>query len=556
MKLFLFLLLTLSLSGFSAVTFYVDKSAGSDTNPGTETEPFQNVGTALEQKDTVGSYVAANDTLIVKLKKGVYNDHVVIAERSEMLIVIESASLDVNERAVWKCDTTQGAQIPVTYGSDPAVTTTRVIEALGPNAGGLTIRGINFVATLNVPGFINTFTGQSKLRIEKCAFTQESDSPGATMIGLWNSKLANKSDSVTIVNNIFFGLNKDQISFATDEPDPAWVPHALFYGDPHEKWIISNNAFLDCSPNSGLVRLSEQNEVSDTSSDMIRTIHLSDVHVNNNIFSNISGTVLTRVIEPSDPDYEPDALRDSTNLFTARQNYFYNVTNITGGSALEQAKWENETDLQGVSIDPVFSCSFDESTNEFTIGSIDASAQAIFEGIGADIYALGYDYYVGRTLKTGSSLIRNYAPAEDFYGKCRYVEGSDSTVDIGPFEFNGTDAGGSGCYYPVPEDVGIEDAASPVLSQAAVFKANPNPFNPSTVISYLIPSSLFEEKADISIYDLKGNLVKEIASSGARKGSVKWNGKDNSGKDVSAGLYVCRLASGEFKKSLKIMLAK
>ena len=83
----------------------------------------------------------------------------------------------------------------------------------------------------------------------------------------------------------------------------------------------------------------------------------------------------------------------------------------------------------------------------------------------------------------------------------------------------------------------------------------PNPFNPSTKISYDLAE---DSHVEIEIFDMKGrlinNLVSKIQNSG--KQYVIWNGVDYSGKNVSAGIYIYQLKAGENIFSRKMVLMK
>ncbi|MCF7793352.1 MAG: T9SS type A sorting domain-containing protein [Candidatus Cloacimonetes bacterium] len=86
----------------------------------------------------------------------------------------------------------------------------------------------------------------------------------------------------------------------------------------------------------------------------------------------------------------------------------------------------------------------------------------------------------------------------------------------------------------------------------------PNPFNPSTTISFSVTQS--SDFATIEIYSLKGQKVKIFTfpngSSGTSEQSVVWNGNDNSGKPVSSGIYFYRLQSGDYAETRKMILMK
>ena len=85
--------------------------------------------------------------------------------------------------------------------------------------------------------------------------------------------------------------------------------------------------------------------------------------------------------------------------------------------------------------------------------------------------------------------------------------------------------------------------------------AYPNPFNPSTKISWQSPVGSWQT---LKIFDLLGteivNLVDEYKSPG--KYEVDWNGKNNFGSKVSSGIYFVRIQSNQQFKNLKLMLLK
>ena len=84
----------------------------------------------------------------------------------------------------------------------------------------------------------------------------------------------------------------------------------------------------------------------------------------------------------------------------------------------------------------------------------------------------------------------------------------------------------------------------------------PNPFNSSTKIRFSIPNN---EKVRLEIYDLHGRLVNSLIDSDfMNSGSyeAEWNGNNNTGENVSNGIYFAKLTTGKFMKSVKISLSK
>lgn len=83
----------------------------------------------------------------------------------------------------------------------------------------------------------------------------------------------------------------------------------------------------------------------------------------------------------------------------------------------------------------------------------------------------------------------------------------------------------------------------------------PNPFNPETTISYSLKST---EPVALGIYNIKGELVKTLVNDVKPAGnhSLIWNGKDNTGRAVSSGIYFCKLQAGKVSDTAKMILLK
>ena len=64
--------------------------------------------------------------------------------------------------------------------------------------------------------------------------------------------------------------------------------------------------------------------------------------------------------------------------------------------------------------------------------------------------------------------------------------------------------------------------------------------------------------ANLSIYNVKGQLVKTLADGkfGFGKQSFVWNGTDNSGQNVTSGIYFYRLTTSNATETKKMMLMK
>jgi len=83
----------------------------------------------------------------------------------------------------------------------------------------------------------------------------------------------------------------------------------------------------------------------------------------------------------------------------------------------------------------------------------------------------------------------------------------------------------------------------------------PNPFNPSTTISYQAGT---KQPSRLKIFNQKGQLVfkQELMPSKTGEGSIKWNGMDKQGKACPSGIYTVQLESPEGNSQHRITLMK
>jgi len=88
-----------------------------------------------------------------------------------------------------------------------------------------------------------------------------------------------------------------------------------------------------------------------------------------------------------------------------------------------------------------------------------------------------------------------------------------------------------------------------------LFGNYPNPFNPETQISYSIQLS---GNVKLVIYNLLGQKVRTLVDAYQYSGShtITWNGCDDVGSKVAAGLYLCHLHVGGFTATNKMVMMK
>ena len=106
----------------------------------------------------------------------------------------------------------------------------------------------------------------------------------------------------------------------------------------------------------------------------------------------------------------------------------------------------------------------------------------------------------------------------------------------------------SGC-----DQVSIIDETLPITYK--LYNAYPNPFNPTTTVRYELPKEVL---VSFNICDLMGHNIKSLINIKQPAGyhSIGWDGKNNLGEGVSAGMYIYTLQAGEFRQTKKMVLLK
>ncbi len=110
----------------------------------------------------------------------------------------------------------------------------------------------------------------------------------------------------------------------------------------------------------------------------------------------------------------------------------------------------------------------------------------------------------------------------------------------------------SGDYVWMPRTTSVENIQPPSIFELRNF---PNPFNPRTIISFSLKEDSF---VDVGIYNQAGKLEKVLAGDHFSRGVHKlgWNGVNQVGVPVSAGLYFLRIEANGMSESRKLVLIK
>jgi len=106
------------------------------------------------------------------------------------------------------------------------------------------------------------------------------------------------------------------------------------------------------------------------------------------------------------------------------------------------------------------------------------------------------------------------------------------------------------------EFVGIEqDNRDNLPEEICLLQNYPNPFNPETTIKFIIPEA---SHVTITILNTLGQKVITLFEGQKNAGShmIVWNGRDAFGQQVSSGMYLCRVRSGNNLKVKRMLLMR
>ncbi|MEL6822774.1 MAG: FlgD immunoglobulin-like domain containing protein, partial [Calditrichota bacterium] len=115
--------------------------------------------------------------------------------------------------------------------------------------------------------------------------------------------------------------------------------------------------------------------------------------------------------------------------------------------------------------------------------------------------------------------------------------------------------GGTILYSP-SVTVGVEPLEATYISDDFQLRQNfPNPFNPETTIQFELSAA---GNFQLVIFDVLGRRVRELVNENLASGSfqVRWDGRDDLGREVSSGIYVYQLIGKGVAVSRKMMLLR
>jgi hypothetical protein len=104
--------------------------------------------------------------------------------------------------------------------------------------------------------------------------------------------------------------------------------------------------------------------------------------------------------------------------------------------------------------------------------------------------------------------------------------------------------------------VGSVTAVGDAPAIAALHQNVPNPFNPTTSITYNVPTG--GARVSLRVYDAAGRLVRTLVDEQRAAGThaATWDGRDAFGTPVASGVYFYKMIAGSFVESRRMVLLK
>jgi len=156
------------------------------------------------------------------------------------------------------------------------------------------------------------------------------------------------------------------------------------------------------------------------------------------------------------------------------------------------------------------------------------------------------------------------SPISNSYMNCWMAWGSRTEHGVAPKCWDMTQNNWVGLSFWIVTDsmMKIEGTASPTsvditpATSSLVLNPNyPNPFNPSTTISFSLSKA---SQTRLEIYNLKGQKVKTLCNASLNSGEHQyiWNGTDEQGRKAGSGVYFYKLTAGSQSVMKKMIMMK
>jgi hypothetical protein len=113
-------------------------------------------------------------------------------------------------------------------------------------------------------------------------------------------------------------------------------------------------------------------------------------------------------------------------------------------------------------------------------------------------------------------------------------------------------------FWQIDAPVGIREetrgqAALPLVTR--LYAPAPNPSRGRLTIRYSLSA---QAQTHVELVDLSGRIARTLVNSSQKPGrySLRWDGRDNSGRLLANGVYFCRFRAGDYRETRKVLFAR
>lgn len=107
----------------------------------------------------------------------------------------------------------------------------------------------------------------------------------------------------------------------------------------------------------------------------------------------------------------------------------------------------------------------------------------------------------------------------------------------------------------VPTELDVAEEGSELPGPGMALEVHPNPFWGRSLLRYKLPAGIY---ASLHIYDITGRIVRRLYEGRGPSGwhTLSWDGRDDFGRKVASGVYICRLVAGKSACAKRIVFLR
>jgi hypothetical protein len=177
---------------------------------------------------------------------------------------------------------------------------------------------------------------------------------------------------------------------------------------------------------------------------------------------------------------------------------------------------------------------------------------------------LTYNVRIGTTMG-GDEIFAGMADATSGYRRVVRMGNASQrlswSIELGPnppplyWSVQAIDAAFAGSAWATKETITAVEDPAPMPLVAALHASVPNPFRSSTRVTFDLPRT---QRVHLGVYDVRGKLVRVLRSGATNAGrhAAFWNGCDQTGRPVGAGVYWVRMRGEGFAQSHRVVLVQ